>query len=374
MSALPIKTIYCVRSGLPLASVTALCSSGWPLLQTINTSLLHPIYNMPLSGLLVKFKHHLDTCEEAGWFVPNHEIVEVKLCMSAIMYQLDAIWLPPIEAVHLWQQLEPSLPMESVATASANRLFKLARWYHYATSKRMEFPRYRISKKNDNLQWQNFSAWLDDAFSIKTEWERGRKELEREHQLRLRTEALHTINSEAVYKRIDFNKVWNWIDIQLAVSPKYPLGRRVTFKSLFMSGDMKPEEWTLDDVEDVQMAVLECCDMGNEISHFINKRLSHIRAMIRDFYSGFTLLNDVSGKSEINEAQSEREREAEQQLFAEYDRKITDMAELPPEPTREQYPTLGRFLQAQAQHRILVRRFEESKKRSDTTPDPLKNL
>ena len=374
MSNLPVKTIYCSRSGLPLASVTALCSSGWPLLQTVSTTLLHPIYNMPLSGLLVKFKHHLDECEEAGWFVANHEITETKLCMSAIMYQLDAIWLPPVEATHLWQQLEPSLPMDAVVTASANRLFKLARWYHYATSKRMEFPKYRISRKNDNLQWQNFSVWLDDAFSIKQEWESGRKELEREHQLRLRTEALQTINSEAVYKRIDFNKVWNWIDIQLAVHAKYPLGRRTTFKSVFMSGDMKPEEWTLDDIDDVQMAILECCDMGNEISHFINKRLMHIRAMVKDFYSGFTLINAVTSSSELSEAQSLQEQAAEQQLFAEYDRKAESLEQIPPEPQRNDYATLGKFLQAQAQWRILVRRFEEHQKRKTSAVDPLKNL
>lgn len=356
MSNLPIKTIYCQRSGLPLASVTALCSSGWPFLNSVQSSMLHPIYAMPLGGLLNKFKHHLSIAEQAGWFIENHELNEVKLCMSATMYALECIWQPPVEAVHLWAKLVPSLPGSVVTAGSASRLFNLARWYHFGTSKRLSFPKYRISKLNENLEWENFRSWLDDAFSIKEMWERGRDDLQHAETLRLRTDALATVHSEAVYKRVDFNKVWNWIDIQLAIDKDYPVGRRQTFKSIFMAGELHPEQWSLDDIEDVQFAVLKCCDMGNDISFFINKRLESIREIVKDFYSGFTLLSTV-GKETSGE-ETEAERVATGAFFAEYDRKAASLSEIPPEPKRADYGTAGQFAQAQAQWRILVRRFE----------------
>lgn len=354
--SLPTKTIYCQRSGLPLASVTALCSSGWPFLTSMQQNMLHPIYAMPLGGLLNKFKHHLAIADQAGWMIEEHELTEVKLCMSATMYAIDCIWQPPVEATHLWAKLVPSLPGEAMSVGAANRLYNLARWYHFGTSKRLEFPKYRISKLNGNLEWQNISAWLDDAFSIKDQWEAGRDELQHAETLRLRTDALATVHSEAVYKRVDFNKVWNWIDIQLSVNKDYPTGRRQTFKSIFMSGELHPEQWSLDDIEDVQFAVLQCCDMGNDISFFINKRLESIRQIVKDFYNGFTLLTSVGKESKGEE--TEAERTATAAFFAEYDRKAASLAEIPPEPRRADYGTMGQFAQAQAQWRILVRRFE----------------
>lgn len=366
MSSLPTKVIYCTRSGLPLASVTALCSNGWPLLSAVQSSLLHPIYSMGLDRLLIKLRKELDIAEAASWLTDHNNIAEIRLCMSAIMYELDAIWQPPEEAVHLWHKLEPSLPAGPVAVASASRLLALARWYHYATSKRMAFPLYRISKINDNLEWQNYSAWLDDAFAIREEWESGRATLEREEQLRLRTEAVATIKSEAVYKRIDFNKVWNWIEIQMAVDKRYPAGRRETFKTIFMKGDTSPEDWTLDDIEDVQLAILETCDMGNEISYFINTRLSGIRAVIKDFYSSFTLLSSAAGGLPADMTASEQA--ATSAFFSEFDKRAESLEELPPEPKRESFATMAKFIQAQAQWRILSKRYDLSRAAQPVVP------
>lgn len=355
MSQLPVKTIYCQRSGLPLATVTALCSAGWPFLTSQNLTMLHPVYQMPLAGVLNKFKHHLAIADQAGWMISDQELTEIKLCMSATMYGIDSIWQPPIEAVHLWAKLVPSLPSAVVCAASGMRLYNLARWYHFGTSKRLEFPLYRVSKLNGNLEWENFKTWLDDAFDIKHQWEQGRDELQHAEELRLRTDALATVHSEAVYKRVDFNKVWNWIDIQLAVEKDYPVGRRTTFKSIFMSGELHPELWTLDDIEDLQFAILKCCDMGNDISFFINKRVESIRQIVKDFYSGFTLLTSVGKHSEEI---TEKEKAATSAFFAEYDRKAATLEQIPPEPKRADYGSNGQFAQAQAQWRILVRRFE----------------
>jgi hypothetical protein len=168
------------------------------------------------------------------------------------------------------------------------------------------------------------------------------------------------VKAEHIYKRIDFNKVWNWIDIQMSQSPSYPAGRRVTLKSLFMRGDVAPEDWTTDDVDDLVEAILLTCDCGNEITHFINTRLSHIRALIIDFYSSFTLLS-VGNQGDSHAHPDQQQTKQELEFFGEFDRKVESLSELPPAPKRESFASFALFLKAQAQHNLLVRRFNLNK-------------
>ena len=361
-SSLPTKIISCPRSGLPLASVSAICSHGWPLLSAFQANLLHPIYGFPIEKLLVKLDSDLRSAEQVAWCVDAEAEVEIRLTMSAMMYALETIWQPPVEATHLWKQLEPSLPAWSVAIGAGGRLLKLASWYHYATSKRLAFPLYRISTANNNLHWQNFGAWLDEAFEIKTEWETGKNKFAHEAELAKRTAALQEVRAEHIYKRIDFNKVWNWVDVQMSQFPAYPAGRRETFKTIFMKADQAPEEWTLDDIEDVHFAIVETCDMGNDISFFINNRLRQIRAVIEDFYSSFTLLSSVSadGLSALDEV-TPQEQAATTAFFNTFDKRATELEVLPEAPKRESFASFPKFLQAQAQWNILKRRYDMAK-------------
>lgn len=359
-SLLPTKVLYCVRSGLPLASVTSLCGGGWPFVDQINNSLLHPIYSRPLAVTLAKLRDHIIAADEAAWMLHSQHMIELRLHMSAIMYHLDAIWQPTTEAQRSRFKLEASLPCEAIAASGAARLYKLAQWYHFLTSKRLELPLYRISKGNDNLGWENFGAWLDAAWSVHKQWESGRTELERQHQLQLHDEALHMIRSADVLKRIDFHKVWGWIDLQMRIDQRYPAGRRETFRNIFLSAEIHPELWTIDDIEDLQVAVIETCDRENDVYFFINQRLMNLRQCISSFYGSFTLL--TSGMEGSPEQQAS-EREATQAFFGTFDKQIETLDMLPPEPQRMAYPTMAKHIQAMAQWRILKARFEAQQAR-----------
>jgi hypothetical protein len=233
-----------------------------------------------------------------------------------------------------------------------------------------------VSKTNNNLAWQNFSAWLDDAWSIKTEWESRKQAVDTAEELRHRTDALLAVRADKVYKRIDFNRVWKWVDIQLASDKRYPVGRRETFKSIFMGADLAPQDWTLDDIEDLQQAMLECCDLGNEIMFFINARMSNMREIIKDFYSSFTLLSSVEKQADLSDLDTEVEVTKTGEFFAGFDRRAESLESLPPEPKRESFATIGLFLQAQAQHRILTRRFQMQGKTAGVPakPTPISQL
>lgn len=355
----PTKIIHCPRSGLPLATVTTICSHGWPLLSAFQATLLHPIYNFPIEKLIIKLNSELLEAEQVAWCVEATAETEIRLTMSAIMYSLEAIWQPPVEATHLWKQLEPSLPSWAVAIGTGSRLAKLANWYHYATSKRLAFPLYRISTQNSNTRWENFAAWLDEAFEIKTDWEQGKDKLSHEDELRKRSAALLEVRADSVYKRIDFNKVWAWIDTQMKVDPRYPAGRRETFKTIFMRGDQAPEEWTVDDIEDVHFAIVETCDIGNEICFFINNRLRQIKAVVEDFYSSFTLLSKVSSEGlDALDTVTPQEQAASNSFFSGFDKRAAELETLPDAPKRESFASYPKFLQAQAQWNILKRRHD----------------
>ena len=352
---MPSKVIYCTRSGLPLAEITTLCTQGWPFLSTFQSTLIHPIYSFPLEKLLLKLENSLRELESKEWKADSEiEKQELSLTMSAILYSINSIWTP-ISSDRVY---EPSLPSYPVAIGTGHRLLTHASWYWHLTSKRLALPIFRPSYADKNTHWENFSAYLEACESVREEWEKGRKRYETEEERKRKLDAVKEIKSANIYKRIDFIKVWNWIDAQISQSPKYPAGRRETFKTLFLTGDMNPEEWIADDIDDLTEAIFDLCDQGNEITHFIRTRLNHIRDTINNFYGSFTLLSSITAENSNNAAMPDEKQTAqEQEFFESFDEKVMNLEELPPPPKRESFATLALFLKAQAQHNILSRRF-----------------
>lgn len=340
-------TIYCHRSGIAIAQVRSLCVEGTPLLTSMSSDMVHPVYGKPLTSILSGLKRGLDLAKEKDWQDMTYkEQQSLQLYASATLWSLGVIegnWA--------------SLPSIAVCIGSGPRLLALANWYHHATSKRLALPRYHPCRDNTNDRWQNISGWLDACMTIKTEWETGKSRLEKVELQKARDASIMEIKKEnAGYKRVDLGKVWNWISLQL--SDTYGQGRIATWKSLWLSGDIEQENWCQDDIEDLQFAIIECCDCGNEIIYFINQRLKHIKEMIADFYGSFTLLTKVyaDGKSAHPDLTPE-ERAKEEAFFSEIDKQASGIDALPPEPQRADYVTMGQYLKAQAQWRLLSRRF-----------------
>ena len=356
------KTIYCIRSGLPLANITKLCDGEWPMFTGLQTSMLHPAYSKTLDSLISKFSKLVVEAEDAEWEVRTKQKTALQVTMSAMMYGLDAMWLPPSGTS---KGIEPSLPRWSVVVGCATKFLALVKWYHYQTSKRLAFPLYRISEAAHNKEWTNFGGWLEEAYAVKKVWEKGRLDVELlESAMAAREEAIEEVHAEKLYTKIDFRKVWNWIDLQLADHPdhgkEYPAGRRKTFENLFMTGDEHPENWSVDDVEDLQFAVLQCCELGNDITFFITTRLNNIRAGIQDFFSSFTIIGSNPNFDASRVTDKERETTAE--FFGNFDRRVAELSELPPAPKKEDFPKLWLFLKAQAEYNILAKRFNNQPK------------
>lgn len=338
-----ITTIYCQRSGVALAQIKPICVEGTPVVKTVSAMLLHPCYGKTLDEQLRILKRELDDAREDEWHASEKEKQRTRLYLSAVVYSLGAL-----------VDDYACLPSWKVCVSSGHRLLKTAYWYHNL-GRKVKFPRFHPARVNTNDEWENISAWLDACDTVRSDWETGKKAYEQEELLSARTAAILEIKEDAVYKRTDIGKVWNWMEIQLLT--KYHPGRVANWFKLFKNGDIEQELWCLDDIEDLQFAVIETCDVGNEIMHYISTRLKHIRDMIKDFYGSFTIVSTVNSVLSAHPDLTERERAKEAEFFKDVDAQVQSICALPPAPDRKDYASMALFLKAQAQHRILVKRF-----------------
>ncbi len=336
-------TIYCQRSGIAIAQVRTLCVDGFPFVKSMEGLLYHPMYNRNLDSLLALLRKDLASAREANWILQGPAAQHAALCISAILYSLGAL-----------KDDYACLPCEKVVIGSGARLLALANWYHHATTKRLTLPRYRPHRDNLNVGWDNLSGWLEACEEVRTVWETGKDANKKAADLTALTEKTQLAVRN---KRNDLPGTWNWIAVQLA--DNYPAGRIATWKDLWMNGDIEQENWCLDDVEDLMFALTECCDVGNEVMHYVSGRLRHIKEMIRDFYSSFTILSprNLTGEASAHPDLSEAERAKEKEFFSEFDAQASRLTELPPEPQRKDFASMALFIKAQAQHRLLARRF-----------------
>jgi len=367
------KTIHCQRSGVPLVEVTSVCSNGWALLsQPVFSVFVHPVYGLPLGKLCRRLELQLMDADHAEWDIPNSAITEISITMSALVYALDAMWLPNEDALVTGRNIESSLPDKKTTVGCADRLLDLAGWYFAETSRRITFPLWKPSKHAGNLNWHGFSAWLDACFDLRREWSLAKRKAENKELLRSTEDVLKLVSQAQVYKRIDTKKVWRWIEIQASeFGGKYSAGRRETLRSLFMNGEQEPEIWTSDDCDDLIEMMVDTCDIGNDITSYIRNRVSNIRAAIIDFYSDFTLIGAsntnkhgvVTSGLELTSA----ERSAEDKLFGEYETKLATLTAPPVRPNPADYPNRVMALKAQAEWNILSKLFAARQARTQTT-------
>lgn len=337
-----IKTIYCQNSGVVLGNLECKIFEGQLAYMEAHSEAvyLHPFYRISSIVLMKKLEDCLHWFQRQGWVGTPPEQLRLRLLVSATLFHLDSI-----------KQDRPTLPSFPIAAASAGRLLGVTKWFFYISSQRLQFPLYSVSALNDNLEWQNFRHWVDSAYEIREIWASKSKEYQRDAEQRAMEDSLREIKSEHIFKRIDTRKVWNWISLQL--EDNIPPGRIKTFCSLFLNGDTEASEWTIDDVDDLREAIVQFIDNGNEITFFITKRLNGIAAIIRDFYSSFTIVSKITGGSFTDQQTPE-----EALFYSEYDKKVEGLVEMPPAPKRESFTSLGLYMKAQAQWNILNKRFK----------------
>ena len=347
--ALPLGTsahdLYCKRSGLLLGQfIPSIRDGGDILFREFHSSVtLHPVYGYDAPKLCARLHSALHSAAELEWDLSDSHKIRIRLLCSAILWKLDCV-----------KQERACLPAWHIAAGSAARILSLAKWYWNISSRRLAFPIYSIASRHNNLQWNNFRWWLDGCFEIKSDWETKSRKAAQRQELLDASETTQLILRKKLYKRIDLKKVWGWIDLQL--DEEFSAKQKTYWKELFLDGDLEPHMWVEEDVNDLQSAIVDCCDIGNEISYFISDRLTGIKACIRDYRSGFTLIGAKEGSSD-QAAQTVQEAD----MLSALDAQLGDAETLPPAPEQKDYPTLGSFLKAQAQWNLLSKRLKARK-------------
>jgi hypothetical protein len=333
---------YCRRSGVLLGQMIPLVTEAQDIwVRHFNeAALLHPVYSYNQAKLSQRLHAALYSAHELEWQVTDAHKQKIQLLCSAVMWSLDSI-----------KQQRPSLPAWPTAAGSAARILALARWFWFVSSKRLAFPIYSISLQHNNLEWNNIRWWLDACFQIKEDWETKSRKAAQRQELLEASETTQLILRQKLTKRLDMKKVWNWIALQ--ISEEYSSKQLDYWKDLFLDGDLEAHLWIEEDINDLQTAIVECCDVGNEISYFISDRLRGIRACIRDYRGGFTLIGASS-----NSADAGNQTSQETLMIAGLDQKLEGLTEMGPKPEQKDYPTLGTFLRAQAQWNLLNKRFQ----------------
>ena len=345
------KVLHCSRSSVPLATINLCIVEGYgPFLERFHeAAILHPFYGLHQTVLMKKLEDALTQAHMLEWELSPHQQQRLQLLVSALMWNLDSI-----------KQDRPGLPSFQIAVGSAQRLLQLSKWFWHVSSQRLTFPLYSVSARNSNLEWENFRYWLDSAFEVREQWAHKSKELRREAELKQTQETLEALKKHQIYRRLDLRKVWRWIFLQC--EGKITAGRLKTWEPLFLEGDLQAHEWLAEDVHDLQNAIIDCCDLGNEIMYFIRERLTSILTLIRDYYGSFTLVGS-SSKDAFGES-SHGPTAQEVEFLSSFDSKAEALEVLPTEPQRRDFATTALFLKAQASWNITKRRWELAQKRA----------
>lgn len=366
------QTILCQRSGIAMGEMTLFLHEGHlAYLQAHSQSIyLHPFYNLSPSVLNSKFDAGLEEAKDSGYTRNNAAQQRLQLLFSAIAFSLDCI-----------KQDDPGLPSWPVTIGSGKRLLSLSKWHYFETSHRLKLPELHLARSNTNDAWQNVRFWLDACYAVKEDWEAKGRKINQDALLNTRTNALRELKSES-YRKIDLNKIWRWIEVQF--EGEVPPGRIETWSDLFFHGDIEPENWSYrngvaEDVDDLQEALLEHCDIGNPIMHFIQSRLNAIRSIIRDFYSSFTVVRNLVDRNMLNDDGSvkkehtgeiEMQTQQELALYESYEKKLAELGGLPPKPQRASFATIGTFMKAEAQWNIMARLAKTQAQRDATKVQP----
>ena len=340
-----VVTAYCKISGLPLLSITSLIGLGqWPDIAE-KFDIVHPIYakfSSSNSNNIVKLLAQLNNiCEYNamnGWEESNNPglIKEQALLFSAILWNLGAL-----------KVTIPSLPTKTVVFGCAERFRDLLNWYVNNTARRTSLPIYHLT--HETKHWVNFSGWLDGVAEMRDEWNLvvRKKNLEEETQ-----DAIVEIRDSAVYTKLSFKKVWNWIDIQL--TDEYSAGRRETLKNIFLNGENDPYLWVPDDIDDVVEAVTKCCDGDNIVMHFIQMRCDNVRKAINNFYSGFSVIATRNDDAEGAKCYF-TDTTIKNEFLETIDKELETIEVLPEKPKRSAFKSDVEFMRANAHYNLLMR-------------------
>lgn len=337
--------LKCKKTGVYLGVFNCTIIEGSTLLmQSVSDSMMiHPFFGLSDHVLLSKFDDAIDTLINDDW-VPRNK---------ANIQKLQVLTVAIIDRLGCYVSRYGTIPSEKVAIASCMGIRSIAKWFLYETSKRPMFPSYCPAYNAES--WESLRGWIWSCFEIREDYTSRVRRIYLEAEQKARQDAAkEAINNSVGYKKSDYRKIWNWIELQLDgnVHPK----RIKTFKQIFLMADLEPELWNEDDVEDLQIEIIANCDESSSVYSFALHRCRALADYLSDFYGSFTMVT-----SAVNGASTELEKQRTDELTAELDAKLDSLPELVA-PKESDFLSRALFMKAQAEYKLLSMRRNSQRK------------
>lgn len=279
--------LVCARSGLFLGDFlpsnglakTTPYVKGWKT-QTF----LHPIYSQTLSELL----HRAMACyqlEKTGTieFPMQHK----QLLMSAMLHASGCI-----------HQDVPGLPNAKITETHFAAVIEMLGWRQDVSSDRLHFPRLHIWKgaaqEDAGNLFRAVPVWLGACAAVQEEFNSVVRTKQKEAKKKAHAMALKNIR-RAMYDDISLRKLWTWI---AAYVPASELENNPDYKLLFFSSEGQIQNWTHEDIENLETVFLEHCETGNSVSHEVSKRLNQLREWLHLYEDTFEIEVDTEAFKE----------------------------------------------------------------------------
>lgn len=321
MSSAFTKNLYCQLSGVQIGTLALTGSSAGvtPYIRNWDAMILrHPIFSLESSRLLAFSRtlwrrHGNEDTSDA-----NKQTLQI--CFLAVLHSLDSI-----------QQEVPALPPLWVVQANFKAVFSLAFWKFALESERFKFPTYKVSKRNNNLDFRNIKDYLDICFIIKEEYA---------STVRQRDEAAKIARAERAEKKlrsswvspISNRELWSWVQSQLA-GTKYENDAAGWMATIFLAKtDKAITQFDKDEITLFDEIIQSECISDNGMMFAVRNRIDEIKKIWSDTKEAFDIdYEDFDLDAELITARS-----------------VSKQAESIAEPQRNDYPSNVLYIKAHA--------------------------
>lgn len=274
--------LVCARSGLFLGKFvpnsglakTTPYVKGWK-----TATFLHPIYSQTLSELL----HRAMACyqlEKTG--TTQFPLQHKQLLMSAMLHASGCI-----------VQDVAGLPNEKITETHFAGVIEMLGWRQDVSSDRLHFPRLHIWKgaahEDVGNLFRGVPVWLGACAAVQDEYNTVVRTKQKEAKKKAHALAMKNIR-RAMYDDISLRRLWTWI---AAYVPHAEVENNPDYKLLFFSSEGQIQNWTHEDIDNLESVFLEHCETGNSVSHEVSKRLNQLREWLHLYEDTFEIAIDT---------------------------------------------------------------------------------
>ncbi len=276
--------LVCARSGLTLgnfegASAMTLGLGFSPYIKVWKeNTFLHPVFSLSLRELVLKSLACWES-EKSGTrsYSPQYK----GLLFLAMLHASDCI-----------KQDVPAFPSLKTIDTHFNRLIELLSWKQDINSTRLVLPKLHIWKgakgEDTNNPFAGVGAWLDACDSAKNDYENTVRTRQKEAKQKASVLAERSIRSQ-MYSNISLRRPWDWIETQV---PQFVMEANADLELLFFAAEERIQHWDEADIDALEGLVLSHCELGNNVSYEVNKRIKQLRTWHSIYMDTFEIVVD----------------------------------------------------------------------------------